>query len=241
MDFSFICFTFASMKSVGIITINHKRRQVLHLWLSQIQRLRRDTDTFIPACVVSDFEDAALCWSFSVAHVVQPNVPVSLKWNHAMYYMRDVPEVDAVMITGSDDVISTEYYLKTLEQVEKGIDLIGTESAYFYCGQGTDRGKLVKLQGRAMLGIGKTVSKRILDEANWTLWTKPKGWGMDAMAQQEIMKHTPSKAIISDIIVDVKTRENLNSFNVFKRRQEVDSSIFFNILSQEELKILKSL
>lgn len=164
-----------------------------------------------------------------------------MKWNHAMYYMRDVVDADACCIMGSDDIMSTSYYLKTLEQVEKGIDLIGTESAYFYCGQGTDRGKLVRLDGRAMLGIGKTVSKRILTEANWTLWTKPKGWGMDAMAQQEIMKYTPSKAIISDIIVDVKTRENLNSFNVFKRRPEVDSSIFFNILSDDELKILKSL
>ena len=227
--------------NLGIITINFGRRNILRLWLAQIQRLRTDTDTFIPAVVVSGEEDKALCQSMSVAHVTQPNTPVSFKWNHAMYYMRDVPEVDAVMILGSDDVISTEYYLKTLEQVEKGIDLIGTESAYFFCGQGTDRGKLVKLQGKALLGIGKTVSKRILDEADWTLWRVAKGWGMDAMAQQEIVKHTPSKAIISDIIVDVKTRENLNSFNVFKRRPEVDAKLFYDILSEEELTILKSL
>ena len=158
-----------------------------------------------------------------------------------MYYMRDVINTDAVCIMGSDDIMSTSYYLKTLEQVEKGIDLIGTDSAYFYCGQGIDRGKLVKLQGKALLGIGKTVSKRILNEAGWTLWRVAKGWGMDAMAQQEIVKHTPSKAIISDIIVDVKTRENLNSFNVFKKRQSVDAKLFYDILSEEELKILKTL
>ncbi len=164
-----------------------------------------------------------------------------MKWNHAMYYMREVICADAVMILGSDDVISTQYYLKTLEQVEKGIDLIGTESAYFYSGQGRDKGKMVRLQGKALLGIGKTVSKRILDEAGWTLWRVAKGWGMDAMAQQEIVKHAPTKAIISDIIVDVKTRENLNSFNVFKKRQEVDAKLFYDILSEEEKLILKSL
>lgn len=229
------------MKSLGIITINHGRRKILSLWLSQIQRLRRETQIFVPACVVSEEEDKNLCLSMSVAHVTQPNEPVSFKWNHAMYYMRDVVDASAVMILGSDDVISTQYYLKTWDEVQKGIDLIGTESAYFFCGQGIDRGKLVRLDGRAMLGIGKTVSKRILTEANWTLWTKPKGWGMDAMAQQEIVKHTPSKAIISDIIVDVKTRENLNSFNVFKRRPEVDAKLFYDILSEEELTILKSL
>lgn len=229
------------MKSLGIITINHGRRKVLSLWLAQIQRIRRETQIFVPACVVSGFEDAALCWSHSVAHIIQPNEPVSFKWNHAMYYMRDVINTDAVCIMGSDDIMSTSYYLKTLEQVEKGIDLIGTDSAYFYCGQGIDRGKLVKLQGKALLGIGKTVSKRILNEAGWTLWRVAKGWGMDAMAQQEIVKHTPSKAIISDIIVDVKTRENLNSFNVFKKRQSVDAKLFYDILSEEELKILKTL
>lgn len=231
----------SGMANLGIITINNKRQQVLRLWLAQIQRLRRDTDSFIPACVVSGEEDKQLCLSRDVAHVTQPNIPVSMKWNHAMYYMRDVINADACCIMGSDDIMSTSYYLKTLEQVEKGIDLIGTESAYFYCGQGMDRGKLTKLQGKAMLGIGKTVSKRVLNEADWTLWRTAKGWGMDAMAQQEIVKHNPSKAVIDDMIVDVKTRENLNSFNVFKKRPQVDANLFYNILSKEELEILKSL
>ena len=215
---------------------------VLSLWCTQIVRLREQTQSYIPAVVVSDGGlDEAICHKYGVWHIEYPNVKteVSLKWNRAMAYMKSLG-MDAVMILGSDDIISTNYYLKTLEQVEKGIDLIGTESAYFYCGQGMDRGKLTKLQGKAMLGIGKTVSKRVLDEADWTLWRTAKGWGMDAMAQQEIVKHNPSKAVIDDIIVDVKTRENLNSFNVFKKRPQVDANLFYNILSEEELKILKS-
>lgn len=230
------------MKSnLGIITINHGRRKVLSLWCAQIHRLRIETQTYIPAVVVSD-GDRAICHKYGVWQIEHPNIKseVSFKWNIAMSYMKSLG-VDAVMILGSDDSISTQYYLKTLEQVEKGIDLIGTESAYFYCGQGIDRGKLVKLQGRALLGIGKTISKRILDKADWTLWRVAKGWGMDAMAQQEIKKHEPTKAIIEDIIVDIKTRENLNSFNVFKKRPQVDTSLFLDILSNEELTILKSL
>lgn len=228
------------MRSTGVITINNGRPKILRLWCASIIRLRAELDLFIPACVVSGEEDRLICQQYNINHITHPNNPVSYKWNIAMRFMRDYG-VENCTITGSDDIISTSYYLKTLEQAEKGIDLIGTDSAYFFCGQGKDRGKLVKLQGRAMLGIGKTVSKRVLDEADWFLWRKEKGWGMDAMAQQEIDKHSPTKAIIDEVIVDVKTRENLNSFNVFKRRQEVDSSIFFNILSEEELTILKSL
>jgi hypothetical protein len=230
------------MKTLGLITPNHKNRKVLALWLAQIKRLRIELDTYVPAVVVSDEGDKSLCGRYGVWHITHNTAKgeASMKWNTAMGYMRSIG-ADAVTITGSDDVISTDFYRKTLEQVELGIDLIGVTNAYFYCGQGLDRGKLVRFEGRRMLGIGKTVSSRVLDLADWNLWRVKKDWGMDAMAQQEIDKHSPTIAYINEIIVDVKTRDNLNSFNVFKRRPQVDSSLFFNILSDEELKILKAL
>ncbi len=230
------------MKTVGILTINFGRQKVLNLWCAQIKRIRRELDMFIPAVVVSEEEDKWLCSQYGIWHITHPNnkTKVTEKWNIAMKYMQSIG-MDAVTILGSDDIISTEFYSKVFEEINRGTDLVGVTNAYFFCGQGVDRGKLVKLQGRAMLGIGKTVSKRVLDEADWFLWRKEKGWGMDAMAQQEIDKHNPTKAIIDEIIVDVKTRENLNSFKVFKNRQQVDSNIFLNILSEEEKQILKTL
>ena len=230
------------MKQIGIITINHGRPNVLSLWCAQIRRLREELEMYVPAVVVSDECDKNLCAHYGVWHITRPNIKseVSFKWNVGLEYMRQMG-MDAVMILGSDDVISTGFFKKIQEQVDKGIDLVGTNTAYFYCGQGRDRGKLVKLEGRALLGIGKTVSKRILDKAEWRLWRVPKNWGMDAMAQKEIVQHSPSKAVIEDIIVDVKTRENLNSFNVFKNRKQVEPKVFYDILSEEELQIVKSL
>lgn len=230
------------MKSLGIITINYKRSQVLTLWCAQIRRLRTDINEYIPAVVVSGEEDKSICAKWEVWHITEPNIKdkVSFKWNTAMEYMRSIG-VDAVMILGSDDIISTGFYKKTQEQVEKGIDLIGVTNAYFYCGHGLLRGSLVLLEGRALLGIGKTVSKNILDKAEWRLWRVGKNWGMDAMAQQEINKHSPTKVIIDDVIVDVKTNDNLNSFNVFKNRKKMDNNIFFDILSKDELEVIRSL
>jgi len=158
------------MSSLGIITINNGRPQVLRLWCAQIKRLRTEINEYIPAVVVSGEEDKNLCASYGVWHITELNVKdkVSFKWNTAMDYMRGIG-ADAVTIMGSDDIMSTEFYRKTYEHVEKGIDLIGVINAYFYCSYGLDRGKLVKLEGRAMLGIGKTVSSRILDLADWRL------------------------------------------------------------------------
>jgi hypothetical protein len=228
------------MKTLGIITINSGRKKILSLWLAQIQRLRRETQCFIPACVCSDEDDKSLCQSMDVNHRTRPNNPVSDKFNHAMYYMRDIG-VDAVCVMGSDDLMSTEYYLKTWDEVQKGIDLIGTNTIYFYCGQGSDRGKLVKLDTPILKGIGKTVSSRILNQCNWTLWNEEKNWGMDAIATRTIMSYNPSKAVIEGIVVDVKTKENLNSFRVFRNRPEVDNRLFLDILSEEEKLILNSL
>lgn len=233
-------FYICRMKTIGLITVNYGRPKVLELWLAQIQRLRRELDNYIPAVVVSDDADASLCNKYHVVHITHPNRPVTDKWNRAMRYMHS-EGTDYAMILGSDDIISTEFIQNTLAQMELGIDLIGTETIYFYCGQGVDRGKLVRLESPVLKGIGKTVSSRILNQCNWTLWNEEKNWGMDAIATKTIMAYNPSKAVIEGMVCDVKTKENLNSFNVFKNRPQVDNKLFLDILSKEELEILNSL
>lgn len=229
------------MSSLGIITINHNRPQILKLWTCQIKRLREQLGMFIPAVVVSGEEDKSICNQYHVFHITQQNNPATEKWNKALSYMRTMG-VDYVMILGSDDIISTEFVRKTMTEMAKNIDYIGCTVFYFFCGQGLDRGKLVKLDTPQTKGIGRTVSKRVLDLCDWRLWDVEKNWGMDAIATKNILKCNPTKAIIEDIIVDVKTKDNLNSFKLWsKRLPQVDSNLFYNILSEEEKQILFAL
>jgi len=227
--------------NTGIITISHNRPSVLRLWCCQIKRLREELETYIPAVVVSDEADESICNEYHVFHITQQNNPVTEKFNRAFKYMQS-QGINAVMTLGSDDIISTEYVRKTLAELNNGADYVGTRVFYFYCGQGLDRGKMVKLDSPQTKGIGRTVSKAILDQCDWRLWDKPKNWGMDAIATKNIVKYAKKKAIIEDIIVDVKTRVNLNSFKIWGRRlPQVPPEIFYNILSEEELLILKTL
>ena len=232
------------MKSLGIITINHKRPQVLKLWCAQIKRLRYDLDWYIPAVVVSGAEDKAICDQYHVMHIEQENKPVTAKFNRAMWHMRNIG-ADYAMITGSDDIMSTEFVQNTITLMETGVDLIGVWSFYFYCGHGKDRGRLVRLERpntRTFLGIGRTVSRRVLDQCDWTLWDVEKNWAMDAIASKNLAKYAVTKAKVEGMIVDVKTNDNLNRFNIWsKRLPEVNPQEFYNILSEEELEILKSL
>lgn len=228
---------------IGIITINQGRPKILRLWCAQIQRIRAELSIDIPACVVSDIDDRIICNTYKVKHIEQENNPVTAKFNTAFHYMKGM---DAVMILGSDDIVSTDIVRQTIEKAEKGYDLIGIRSFYFYAGDGVDRGKLVRYDrpnSISFLGIAKTVSKRVLDKCDWTPWTEEKNWGMDAIANRTFIKYAEKNAEVSGVVVDVKTRTNqLNSFNLWKDRlPQCDPQIFYDILSKEELQILKSL
>jgi hypothetical protein len=232
------------MKDLGIITINHNRPQVLKLWCASIKRLRKETDTFIPAVVVSGVEDKDICHGYNIGHITFPNKPCTAKWNRAFEFMRSM-SMDAVMILGSDDIVSTALLRNTYTRMEEDIDVMGVNSFYFYCGQGVDRGKLVLLNRpnkNSFLGIAKTVSKRVLDQCDWVLWDQERNWGMDAIANRTINKYAKTKAEVGGMVVDVKTRVNLNSFRLWSQRlPKVNPQEFYKILSEEELNILKSL
>lgn len=231
------------MKSIGIITISFGRPQVLQLWCAQIKRLREELDMFIPAVVVSEPSDINICNKYFVHHVSHVNRPVSEKFNRAFQYMRAI-EMDYVMILGSDDIISTDLFRATVVEAEKGVDVIGVNTLYFFSGQGISRGTLVRLERpptAPLLGVAKTVSKRVLDKCDWRLWNVEKNWGMDAIASKVIKEHAETKATVKGMVVDVKTRVNLNSFRVFERYPKVDKQEFLNILSEEEKLILNSL
>lgn len=209
-----------------------------------IKRLRYQTEQFIPAVVVSDQEDEATCKSYHIEHITWGNYPVTEKWNRAMAYMKSIG-VDYVMILGSDDNISTGFYLSTLEQCERGVDLIGVRTFYFYCSHGQYRGKMVRLdrpKAPNFLGIGKTVSSKVLDQCDWTLWRESRNCGMDNVANATLVKYVKTRAEVSGMIVDVKSAYNLNRYEIWaKRLPQINPQEFLKELSNEELQILKTL
>jgi len=234
------------MKTFGIATINYKRRQVLKLWLAQITRLKTDLDMHIPCVVVSGEEDKDLCAQHGVWHITYKNRPVHEKFNRAYEYMKSI-DVDYVILSGSDDIMSTDTLRNIMVEMEKGTDLIGVTTLYFYAGDGRDRGKLVKLTHRNILAPAKTVSKRVLDICDWYLWRpyKDEGHnaGLDQLMTKTIRPHCKTKKAVEGFVVDVKTREcQMNRFNIWGNRlPEVNPQEFYNILSDKELEILKRL
>jgi hypothetical protein len=226
----------------GFLTINNGRQKVLQLWCASIQRLRRDTGIDFPAVCVSGADDITICDNNSIHHVTQVNNPANEKWNTGLKWLRE-QDVDYVIISGSDDVFSTQALANILVATNSVPDLIGFNTLYVYCAEGISKGKLKRITSKGVLGVGKVVHRRVLDAVDWRPWDYGEGrsWGMDAIFSRNTAQHIKTRVIVEGVIVDVKTAQSLNKFSMFEKNRhgaDADSNIFYNILGDEEKKIL---
>jgi hypothetical protein len=172
-----------------------------------------------------------------------PNKPVSEKFNRAFKWMQNYG-VDYVMITGSDNLLSYDTYNRIYAEAEKGYDLIGVNSIYFYSLDGQFKGSMVKLESNKILGVCKTISARVLDKIDWRPWTVEKDWGLDAIASNTIRPHVETTKLLENTeVFDCKSRENLNKYSFWhnKLKEKQDPQKLFSILSEEEKQIIKSI
>jgi hypothetical protein len=226
----------------GFLTINNGRLNVLKLWGSSTQRLRREIDIDFPIVCVSGQEDIAICNHYNIHHITAPNHPASNKWNIGLEWLR-TQDIEYVIILGSDDILSTQTLANIIVATNSAPDLIGFNSLYVYSASGSTKGKIKHITTKGVLGVGKTVHRRVLDATNWRPWDYGAGrsWGMDSIFSRNTAQHIKSRIIVDGVIVDVKTAESLNKFSMFERNRhgvDADNSIFYNILSDEEKKIL---
>lgn len=227
----------------GFLTINNKRPQIFHLFCASIKRLRKETGVdFITVCV-SGAEDAVRCYQYDIHHITQQNNPATAKWDTGMSYLRQF-NLDYVTIMGADDIMSTDTLQRLIDTMHQDIDLIGFNKIYVYATTGEYKGKLKLVTSRNILGVGKTINKRVLDKVDWRPWqgNVQRNWGMDALAHRNISAYVGTKVILDGLIVDCKCEESLNKFSMFvvnKHGVDVSSKVFDDILGDEEKQILR--
>ena len=95
----------------------------------------------------------------------------------------------------------------------------------------------------SLAGVCRTIHKSILDKVDWQPWNADKGWGMDGLMMKRIRPHITTQSVVEGIVVDVKSSCNLNHFSYWssKIRQETPATVFYEMLSDEELEILHTI
>lgn len=224
------------IRKLGIVTINFRRPTILRLWIASIERLRRDCGDF-PAVCVSEKDDEAICQRHNITHITMINNPISSKWNAGFRFMRD-QDVDYVVVLGSDDIMSSHYLSNAMEAMTHNPDVVYTKSIYFYDGE--KKGHVYKYSDARELGVGRCIHRDVLDQINWIPYPQHLTFGLDGALRKRIMPYVKTKIEIEGVIVDVKTKMNMNSIRVWQNKGIICSpAVFIDYLSDREKELLE--
>lgn len=158
------------MKTVAVIPVKGR----LPLLKYTIQRLYRKNGVDKVICV-GDTAEEKLCCEYNGAEFVQhPNEPLGKKWNKGFLAAKR-HDPDAVLFVGSSDWISDNWIPFMAPFImEQGIDLIGKPDFYMLDISAAKGLRFCHWEGygkgprqQEPIGIGRILSKRILDLMDW--------------------------------------------------------------------------
>ena len=229
------------MTSIGIISACFGRTGIFEIFASGVQRLRQETGFDIPCVVAGDIGGADVCHEYGIEHIEFPNKPLTGKFNRACQELKD--RVDYVMISGTDNLLSTKTFQMIQAEAEKGIDLIGLNDVYFYGMDGIQSGKFIYFGTTKVLGVGRTVSSRVLDQIDWKPWRVDRDRGIDTVMLDSVRDLVKTSVLLEGgFVVDLKTSWNLNRIDFWAERKDVkfvDPSLLFDNIGEEEIRLIR--
>jgi len=200
-----------------------------------MDRIRNDSGLNIHVVVAGDKDQSKIADKHDIEFVPIPNKPVSRKFQKALS-RASKHNPSSVMVLGSDDIISTNTAVNLYNTVRDGYSVSGLDSIYFYSTLSETRGKLIMLTRNIIFGAGKIIRGDILDKLDWVLWNKDANCALDAIAQKTLNTIEHSRCVSSGMLVDVKTRMNMNKFDLWNKKElpEIDVNLFYDMLSEAE-------
>lgn len=146
---------------------------------SVVSSLRQQTQSCTILCVVSTVQDARYCISLNADICYCPNYPLGRKYQMGVFEARKY-NPQALMVLGSDDLLSYTYIEKSMAYIDKGYDFIGKKQWYIF--SSINDVYLASYTGKhssRYLGAGRTYSKYFLDKIGWKIFDIHKNSGLD--------------------------------------------------------------
>jgi hypothetical protein len=156
------------------------------------------------------------------------NNPLGAKYNAGLRALKE-RDVDAVVLVGSDDFVDHRLFSTYAAGLRAGYALLGILDMYlldlenlrtcYWRGYGPRGGR----QGES-LGLGRCISRSLLDQVNWTLWDDTLNRGLDGSMIERLASHllaSPERFPLGTFsirehgisAIDVKSDVNLWSFD----------------------------
>lgn len=146
-------------------------------------------DCGVSVVVVCSDEEEMREFNRDRVHVIlAPNSPLGAKWQIGVNSIRGY--ADLLIITGSDDILSPEFFTRANELLNEGYHFIGLKSWYVY-----DLKSIYKFDYTAPLplGGGRVYSRELLEKINYNVFDTKKDRHLDDLgwhnAYSSGMKH----------------------------------------------------
>ena len=224
------------MQTIAYLVTTHQRHALAADVIRHVCRLRdtllAEGTVEIRPLVVMSIEDvsdlARVCRDQGVDWIAANNKPVSSKHQvgvHAVQSFDTHDEIDGIMYAGSDDFVSAGYVRQAVAKLAAGSPGVGPSTVWFL---DAPTGRLGKWQGPMQLGddvnvpagVGRLISRAVLDNCNWCLWPFARNQGLDTHSSKHLATkgvHLEAVALADDdAIVDVKTDTNIHSWREFE-------------------------
>lgn len=135
--------------------------------------------------------------------VIHKNYPLGGKWQSGVDFSKKL-SVKGVMILGSDDLLSLDYFKNCLQEIDygygssrNGVDLIGNRSWYMYDTNKDLYSLSYSDSVKIFLGGGKMFSKNFLDKIDWVIFNRNLPRHLDDYGYEMVVKLGNSTKLIS--------------------------------------------
>lgn len=226
---------------IGIVVTNYGRTSILRIFCEGIKRLRQETGLIIPVICVGSKDGIPLCDEYHIRHIEHPNKPLTGKFNRACLEMKKY-NPSHVMVMGSDNLLSTETFLRINKEAEKGIDLIGLNDVYFFGMDDVHVGKLIYFGYTSVLGVGRTVSAKVLNKVGWQPWGIERDRAIDTVMLDTVRDHVETRSLLEGgFVFDLKTSMNLNPIHFWAKKKGYmpNEDVLWNNIGDEETRLIK--
>ena len=198
--------------TIGILTTLWKRHALARIVLEHYAHLDLPGVRFVLLAVGSEGDvSRSLAEESGWEYIEHPNDPLSDKWNAGIATLRG--RVDAVLIVGSDDIMTIRAIEMVLEQIRSGSEAVGLKDLHYYDTRTGDAYYGV----RHMPGAGMMVTADALDRVGWQPWES----GLNRYLDRSFTNRLQTKAYPcrfkyiencrdkSADMVDIKTSQNI--------------------------------
>ncbi len=234
------------LPSISLVTAVWGRPSLTKYALRYYQRLRNELDGLLELrllAVGSEGEQSrTLCIRQGFEYIEYPNRPLNYKWNAVVRAARS-HDTDAVVIVGSDDIVSSNYFSAISSRMKPGgTEVIALDDLYFLdlqrCRLAYWRNYPDGMESSAV-GLGRFFPRAVLDALDWAPWSvdTPRNSGLDGsctrkLAAMDIGFDTYSMEQLDVIAVDLKGCGNVNSWDSLGLGEGVESNRTRSILDR---------